>query len=930
MGGDLTAYGDAIDLHEFDWVWGRRILEADEEAPEMIDAFAQAVARHLRGRLNRREAWGWKSPHSHLLIPFLAERFPELRFIHVIRDGRAIELGCAHAELDRYRSPAEVTDDSGELERRLRYWSWANQRAAESGPRLLGDRYLRVAFEDVRSEPQQAIETMFEFSGDRPDPRLSSLIPPPPDRGDEPGLPSPPEVRASSRRFGYPVGPNASAGAEAERVSDIGAELQRLVATADRRPSWPRVSAIVPSHDGRELLERLLRGLAQRTDYPELEVIVVDNASSDGTREWIEREQFPFPVIVVRNAQDVSFSLAINLGASRSTGELLLFLNNDVEPIEPAWLRRLVVSLEQPGRAIVGSVLVDPNRASAGGSAFAVQHAGIAFRLDGGVLRPALIGLGEDLSVVLGPDREVPALAAACSLVRKRDFDAVGGFHHRFRYGGEDVDLCLKLAQRGGTAVISRTAVLLHRPMSTRRTAPAGQREIVRANHTVLLERWGPAIKREYALDSGSGERLWNADGGELGSAVSFCVKPAPSTSGEELARVVGAFQAAGHPARPADATDAWLLDDVVVHLFDPGTRHSLAPGRVNVLFAPHGRPSTLEASHYDVVIGAGGISEIVRAAAEVLERQGGPARACVRAGSPPVGAVADGGRSTSPTAVIVLGMARAGTSATMRMLNILGVSIGPEERLLGAIDDINRRGFYEHYAIMRLNTELLRRLGGSWRRPPPLAPRWESDPGLDDLREQATTILERDFAGEPLWGFKDPRTSLTLPFWRPLIGPACFVICHRHPLEIAASLKHRDEIDTGGSLELWRQYVAAAITATTGERRAFVSYRRLLDQPLSVCAELAAFLGRPQRSADPSVRAQIEGWIEPHIQHHASSWLELLSDSRLGSLDVSLSLLLELAASGSDAVKRDIDDTLSALAGRLLDAADVRAACAP
>ncbi len=922
MGHELTPAGDAADLAEFEWIWGLRYLERDAASPEMVDAFSRAVERHLQGRLDSRQPWGWKSSHGYLLIPFLAECFEELRFIHVIRDARAIEFTRNYRQLDRYGALAGITDDGEEFARALRFWGWANQWAAQAGDRLLGGGYLAIRFEDLCDDRERTIARMMEFSGDRADDRLSSFVQPLPELGRGASLPVPRIVSAALNRFGYATVAPSEASEEAARIANVAAELERLLGPAPERASWPRVSAIVPTHDGRELVERLLQGLADRTDYPELEVVVVDNASSDGTRQWLERQPFPFAVIPVRNPQDVSFSESVSLGVSRCTGELLLFLNNDVEPIEPTWLRRLVTSLERPAMAITGAVLVDPDRRSVSGRPVAVQHAGVGFGRDGDVLRPALLGLGEDLSAVVGPDREVAAVAAACSLIRRRDFDAVGGFYDGFRYGGEDVDLCLALARRGGVSVISGSAVLLHWPLSTRRSAPAGATEVVHANHTVLLERWGPAIRREYALDSAHGRPSWNGDGGVADAEVTFRVKPGVSTTEAELSDVVAEIEAAGHPARAGDATDAWLLDDVVVHLFEGVGRHALAPGRLNVLFARHGRPAASEAAAYDLVVGSeSSVSELVQAAVEALARRGGPSR-----GRPDVRvatAAAPGRLATARRAVVVLGMARTGTSATMRILNILGVALGPEERLLGAIDDINAKGFFEHYAIMRLNTELLRRLGGSWSKPPPLLPGWESDPALDDLREQASAILERDFAGESLWGFKDPRTCLTLPFWRPLIGPASFVVCHRHPLEIAASLEQRDGLTIDASLALWRRYTASALAATAGERRAVVVYRTLLAEPVAECEKLAALLGYPERGADAGVRSQVESWVEPGLRHHMGAQAELLADPRINRLDLSLALLLELAGSIGPAGEHedgDLGEALDAAARELLE----------
>src|ERR1700679_93072 len=148
-----------------------------------------------------------------------------------------------------------------------------------------------------------------------------------------------------------------------------------------------------------------------------------------------------------------------------------------------------------------------------------------------------------------------------------------------------------------------------------------------------------------------------------------------------------------------------------------------------------------------------------------------------------------------SGSAVLVLGPSRSGTSAITRLLALLGVELGPEQALLPPAGE-NAKGFFEHRPIVRINKELLERLGGSWSEPPRPAAGWEQDAALGDLRARAREVLRADFGQARLWGFKDPRTSLTLPFWEGLLGgEASYVICHRRPLDSARSLEQRNQI---------------------------------------------------------------------------------------------------------------------------------------
>src|SRR4029453_4502858 len=122
----------------------------------------------------------------------------------------------------------------------------------------------------------------------------------------------------------------------------------------------------------------------------------------------------------------------------------------------------------------------------------------------------------------------------------------------------------------------------------------------------------------------------------------------------------------------------------------------------------------------------------------------------------------------TNPRLVCVLGMHRSGTSLITRMLNVLGVYLGPNERLMKPQED-NPRGYWEHQLITDLNDAILARLGGSWHEPPTFSPDWGRAAGLADLRRKAQAVIHEDFATAECWGWKDPRTCLTLPFWQRL-----------------------------------------------------------------------------------------------------------------------------------------------------------------
>ena len=675
-------------------------------------------------------------------------------------------------------------------------------------------------------------------------------------------------------------------------------ELRSRLGDVRERSSWPTVSIVVPTSGTPDLLGPLLSGLSAETDYALFSVVVVVTGGPGDAAEWLDPTSFDFPVKVLEADRDLSFSAACNRGAAATAGELLLFLNDDIEPLEPLWLDRLVTSLEESGAALAGAVLVDPALRSSTDRVGAVHHLDLCFRPAAGlddVLEPRPRGFGSDLEAALGPDRKAAAVTAACALVRRSAFESVQGFCELFDYGKEDVDLCLKLAAAGHEIVAGGSTVLLHRRGATRRTAVAGTQDVRRRNLRLLMERWGPRLRREYALDLASGRGVFS-DGdpaeGEGDAGVGYCVLAADPAHADDARALVRDLTALGRRARFSTEGMGWLLDDVIVHVSPSPDPPPVIRGRTNVLVRLDGpRIPKRQLARFDLV--TRGAPDAQRLADQVdaeLERRGGPPRIEPRAGTAPAAPAA-------APAIFVLGMARTGTSVTTRILNLYGADVGPEPKLMGPNADVNAKGFYEHFPLMQINVELLQRLGGSWRDLPDLTPGWELDPGLDDLRDQARRLIADDFAEARLWVFKDPRTSLTLPFWRPLLGQTRFVICFRNPLEVAESLARRDGLSLEQSVALWEQYTASAIAHTAGARRVFVGYGEYFDGRDQALTAVARLADTSASTESPELRAPVRLWLDAEMRHHRRTHRELVTEPAIGARAAKLFLLLELAS---------------------------------
>lgn len=251
--------------------------------------------------------------------------------------------------------------------------------------------------------------------------------------------------------------------------------LNQAVATASTM-SHPRFKAsiIIPVFNKLDLTRQCLTTLASLTTMPEYEVIVVDNASTDGTAEFLA--ELGGDVQVIRNPDNYGFAVASNQGAKAARGEFLLFLNNDTIPTD-GWLNALVDEVEcHPEVAVVGSKLLYEDGT--------IQHAGVAFSRI--VFTPYHIyrKFPAD-SPMVNRRREFQCVTAACMLVRRDVFEQVGRFDEGFKNGFEDVDLCLKIRDQGWHIMYRPDSVVYHLESQT-----AGRKSHDTDNARRLLERW--------------------------------------------------------------------------------------------------------------------------------------------------------------------------------------------------------------------------------------------------------------------------------------------------------------------------------------------------------------------------------------------------------------------------------------------------------
>lgn len=170
---------------------------------------------------------------------------------------------------------------------------------------------------------------------------------------------------------------------------------------------------------------------------------------------------------------------------------------------------------------------------------------------------------------------------------------------------------------------------------------------------------------------------------------------------------------------------------------------------------------------------------------------------------------------------VAIAGMHRAGTSMVARVLRICGLDLGADEHFAPAAPD-NTEGYWEDLRFVALNDRILDAFGGAWDVAPVLPDGWTRDARLDPIRREAEALAAA--RTEP-WGWKDPRTSLTAPFWVDVLPGLRFVVCVRNPLEVAASLRARGYTSQRFGLRLWEEYHRALDAAPADAPRIVTHY---------------------------------------------------------------------------------------------------------
>jgi GT2 family glycosyltransferase len=218
----------------------------------------------------------------------------------------------------------------------------------------------------------------------------------------------------------------------------------------------PRVSVVVVTWNGRPLLERFLPSVLA-TEYPDVEVVVADNASDDGTAAWLA-EAHP-EVVVVRHDRNRLFAGGNNRAVPHATGDLLCFLNNDVE-VPRAWLGPLVRAFEDPFVVAVQPKLLQ--HGDRGRFEYAGASGGFLDAFGYPFTRGRLFDTLEEDRGQYDDARDVFWATGAALVVRRAAFVAAGGFDEAFGMHMEEIDLCWRMRRAGGRVRVEPASEAYH------------------------------------------------------------------------------------------------------------------------------------------------------------------------------------------------------------------------------------------------------------------------------------------------------------------------------------------------------------------------------------------------------------------------------------------------------------------------------------
>ena len=265
----------------------------------------------------------------------------------------------------------------------------------------------------------------------------------------------------------------------------------------------PLVSVLIPNKDQKDTLKQCLDSVFSKTTYCNYEVIIIENNSQEKeTWEYYEELKKRDNVKIVIWESGFNYSAINNFGEKSASGEYLLFLNNDVEVINPHWMEEMLGNCQRKEVGIVGAKLYYPDDT--------IQHAGTIIGI-GGIAGHAFLNMPRSRSGYLHKaslQMDLSAVTAACMMMKRTVFESLDGFEEALTVAFNDVDLCLRCVRAGYLVVYNPRVELYHYESKSRGSEDSEDKvrrfqqeiEFMRTRWIDLLKQGDPYYNKNLTL----------------------------------------------------------------------------------------------------------------------------------------------------------------------------------------------------------------------------------------------------------------------------------------------------------------------------------------------------------------------------------------------------------------------------------------------
>lgn len=228
---------------------------------------------------------------------------------------------------------------------------------------------------------------------------------------------------------------------------------------------------------------------------------------------------------------------------------------------------------------------------------------------------------------------------------------------------------------------------------------------------------------------------------------------------------------------------------------------------------------------------------------------------------------------------VVVLGMHRSGTSVVTRGLQVLGVQLG--DNLMPEVRGDNEKGFWEDLEICEFNEALLKKLGATWDGIEAINEADLCSKDFESERIAAINLLKQKINNSDVFGFKDPRTSVLLPFWQSVFRDididVRYVLVIRNPLSVADSLYKRDGFEKEKALLLWEKYQIAAVKFTSDKKRILIEFDDYFKSSEIYLNKLSRFLEVDSiENNQAAFDYYVDDFLSGDLRHHKFNFSDL------------------------------------------------------